>query len=149
MWFCLLVFVISSHWPWHRPFLTPASRSRPLAAIPIHQPRTSYASTTWLMLPSVVCGTLSPDQFKRSSNPNVKLHSSSRPLSASTTPNTHSGKNQDGELVVVAHGVFNVLTPDTQGIDIAHHHVKKGNRTAPKSEDPYLLLLVKVRILLF
>ncbi|SCZ97198.1 BZ3500_MvSof-1268-A1-R1_Chr4-2g07054 [Microbotryum saponariae] len=31
------------------------------------------------------------------------------------------------------------------GIDIEHHHVKKGNRTAPRSEDPYLLLLVKVR----
>jgi len=31
-----------------------------------------------------------------------------------------------------------------QGIDIARHHVKKGSRTAPKSEDPYLLLLVKV-----
>ncbi|KAK0490535.1 60S ribosomal protein L18 [Armillaria novae-zelandiae] len=30
------------------------------------------------------------------------------------------------------------------GIDIAAHHVKKGNRTAPKSEDPYLLLLVKL-----
>jgi len=30
------------------------------------------------------------------------------------------------------------------GIDIAHHHVKKGQRTAPKSEDPYLLLLVKL-----
>jgi large subunit ribosomal protein L18e len=30
------------------------------------------------------------------------------------------------------------------GIDIRHHHVKKGNRAAPKSEDPYLLLLVKV-----
>jgi hypothetical protein len=101
------------------------------------------------MLPSVVCGTLRQNLFKRSPNPNVKLHSSSRPLSASTTPNTHSGKNQDGELVVVPDGVFNALTLDTQGIDIAHHHVKKGNRTAPKSEDPYLLLLVKVRILLF
>ncbi|KAG6896753.1 hypothetical protein C0992_006328 [Termitomyces sp. T32_za158] len=33
---------------------------------------------------------------------------------------------------------------DTSGIDITHHHVKKGNRTAPKSEDPYLLLLVKL-----
>lgn len=33
-----------------------------------------------------------------------------------------------------------------QGIDIKKHHVKKGNRTSPKSEDPYLLLLVKVRI---
>jgi large subunit ribosomal protein L18e len=32
-----------------------------------------------------------------------------------------------------------------QGIDIDKHHVRKGNRTAPKSEDPYLLLLVKVR----
>lgn len=32
-----------------------------------------------------------------------------------------------------------------QGIDIKHHHVKKGNRQAPRSEDPYLLLLVKVR----
>ncbi|KAI0773750.1 60S ribosomal protein L18 [Fomes fomentarius] len=30
------------------------------------------------------------------------------------------------------------------GIDIKKHHVKKGNRTAPKSEDPYLLLLVKL-----
>jgi len=30
------------------------------------------------------------------------------------------------------------------GIDIAHHHVKKGHRTSPKSEDPYLLLLVKL-----
>jgi len=30
------------------------------------------------------------------------------------------------------------------GIDIKAHHVKKGNRTAPKSEDPYLLLLVKL-----
>jgi large subunit ribosomal protein L18e len=25
-----------------------------------------------------------------------------------------------------------------------HHHVRKGNRTAPKSADPYLLLLVKL-----
>ncbi|KAI0786477.1 60S ribosomal protein L18 [Abortiporus biennis] len=30
------------------------------------------------------------------------------------------------------------------GIDIQKHHVKKGARTAPKSEDPYLLLLVKL-----
>ncbi|QRW15961.1 ribosomal protein 60S L18 and 50S L18e [Rhizoctonia solani] len=30
------------------------------------------------------------------------------------------------------------------GIDLERHHVKKGNRTAPKSEDPYLLLLVKL-----
>ncbi|TFK74474.1 ribosomal protein L18e [Pluteus cervinus] len=30
------------------------------------------------------------------------------------------------------------------GIDITAHHVKKGHRTAPKSEDPYLLLLVKL-----
>ncbi|KAH9843735.1 60S ribosomal protein L18 [Rhodofomes roseus] len=30
------------------------------------------------------------------------------------------------------------------GIDITKHHVKKGQRTAPKSEDPYLLLLVKL-----
>ncbi|CEH14959.1 60s ribosomal protein l18 [Ceraceosorus bombacis] len=30
------------------------------------------------------------------------------------------------------------------GIDIAKHHVKTGRRTAPKSEDPYLLLLVKL-----
>jgi hypothetical protein len=32
------------------------------------------------------------------------------------------------------------------GIDITHHHVKKGNRSAPKSQDPYLLLLVKVGV---
>ncbi|KIY71753.1 60S ribosomal protein L18 [Cylindrobasidium torrendii FP15055 ss-10] len=31
-----------------------------------------------------------------------------------------------------------------EGIDITAHHVKKGARTAPKSEDPYLLLLVKL-----
>ncbi|CEQ39402.1 SPOSA6832_00918, partial [Sporobolomyces salmonicolor] len=31
-----------------------------------------------------------------------------------------------------------------RGIDIERHHVKKGQRTAPKSEDPYLLLLVKL-----
>ncbi|KII96054.1 hypothetical protein PLICRDRAFT_48977 [Plicaturopsis crispa FD-325 SS-3] len=30
------------------------------------------------------------------------------------------------------------------GIDLKSHHVKKSNRTAPKSEDPYLLLLVKL-----
>ncbi|GBE79132.1 60S ribosomal protein L18 [Sparassis latifolia] len=30
------------------------------------------------------------------------------------------------------------------GIDIQKHHVKKGSRTAPASEDPYLLLLVKL-----
>ncbi|GLB33408.1 putative ribosomal protein 60S L18 and 50S L18e [Lyophyllum shimeji] len=30
------------------------------------------------------------------------------------------------------------------GIDIKAHHVKKGQRTAPKSQDPYLLLLVKL-----
>jgi hypothetical protein len=34
------------------------------------------------------------------------------------------------------------------GIDIRRHHVKKGNRQAPKSEDPYLLLLVKVGLVL-
>ncbi|GAA5995242.1 uncharacterized protein JCM10292_005051 [Rhodotorula paludigena] len=31
-----------------------------------------------------------------------------------------------------------------RGIDIERHHVKKGHRSAPKSEDPYLLLLVKL-----
>ncbi|WFD26971.1 hypothetical protein MNAN1_001960 [Malassezia nana] len=30
------------------------------------------------------------------------------------------------------------------GVDIKKHHVKTGRRTAPKSEDPYLLLLVKL-----
>ncbi|KAK0533736.1 hypothetical protein OC834_000830 [Tilletia horrida] len=30
------------------------------------------------------------------------------------------------------------------GIDIKHKHVKSGRRTAPKSQDPYLLLLVKL-----
>jgi large subunit ribosomal protein L18e len=35
-------------------------------------------------------------------------------------------------------------TARAQGIDIERHHVKKGQRTAPKSEDPYLLLLVKL-----
>lgn len=40
--------------------------------------------------------------------------------------------------------VLFIPTLDKQGIDIAKHHVKKGARTAPASEDPYLLLLVKV-----
>lgn len=31
-----------------------------------------------------------------------------------------------------------------QGVDIERHHVKSGRRSAPKSEDPYLLLLVKL-----
>ncbi|KAG5461269.1 MAG: ribosomal protein L18e/L15P [Olpidium bornovanus] len=31
-----------------------------------------------------------------------------------------------------------------KGIDIKHHHVRKGNRSAPKSQDVYLRLLVKV-----
>lgn len=31
-----------------------------------------------------------------------------------------------------------------QGVDIKKHHVKTGHRSAPKSEDPYLLLLVKL-----
>jgi large subunit ribosomal protein L18e len=31
-----------------------------------------------------------------------------------------------------------------QGIDLKHHHVKKGNRTNAKSNDPYLLLLIKL-----
>merc|ERR1711977_263710 len=35
-------------------------------------------------------------------------------------------------------------TSSKMGIDIVHHHVKKGNRSAPKSQDPYLLLLVKL-----
>ncbi|TIC61904.1 glycoside hydrolase, partial [Wallemia mellicola] len=30
------------------------------------------------------------------------------------------------------------------GVDIRRHHVKTGKRTAPKSEDPYLLLLVRL-----
>jgi hypothetical protein len=34
-----------------------------------------------------------------------------------------------------------------QGIDIKRHHVKNGHREAPKSQDVYLRLLVKVRIL--
>lgn len=57
-------------------------------------------------------------------------------------------QQQDGELVaggMLAERDVNDLR--VQGIDIKAHHVKKGNRTAPKSEDPYLLLLVKVCLL--
>ncbi|WAR57235.1 hypothetical protein PtB15_8B282 [Puccinia triticina] len=40
---------------------------------------------------------------------------------------------------------FDTRTPDALwGVDIVKHHVRKGHRTAPKSEDPYLLLLVKL-----
>jgi hypothetical protein len=56
---------------------------------------------------------------------------------------------QYGEVVLTCLGT--VLTPTRfqQGIDIAKHHVKKGARTAPASEDPYLLLLVKVSYFLW
>lgn len=37
-----------------------------------------------------------------------------------------------------------LTTAGKMGVDLRFHHVKKGNRQAPKSEDPYLLLLVKV-----
>lgn len=40
----------------------------------------------------------------------------------------------------MSHRVF------VQGIDLKAHHVKKAQRAAPKSEDPYLLLLVKVYV---
>ncbi|KAI9448351.1 60S ribosomal protein L18 [Lactarius indigo] len=39
---------------------------------------------------------------------------------------------------------FELVWAQRMGIDIAKHHVKKGARTAPASEDPYLLLLVKL-----
>ena len=53
-------------------------------------------------------------------------------------------RQQDGRsLPRITNLVLNIF----QGIDIARHHVKKGSRTAPKSEDPYLLLLVKVSTL--
>lgn len=48
-----------------------------------------------------------------------------------------------GSLTVETQADHISLT-EKMGIDIRHHHVKKGNRQAPKSEDPYLLLLVKV-----
>merc|ERR1711976_533925 len=36
------------------------------------------------------------------------------------------------------------LNHQKMGIDLEHKHRKNKNRTAPKSEDPYLLLLVKL-----
>jgi hypothetical protein len=42
------------------------------------------------------------------------------------------------------HGGTPLTCTDKMGIDLRYHHVKKGARQAPKSEDPYLLLLVKV-----
>ena len=40
-----------------------------------------------------------------------------------------------------------ILQSSCRGIDTGKkHHIKNGRRTAPKSEDPYLLLLVKVSI---
>jgi len=58
-----------------------------------------------------------------------------------TQPSSTHRQDQNGELVV-ADGVQ--ISPSVQGIDLKSHHVKKSQRTAPKSEDPYLLLLVKV-----
>lgn len=40
------------------------------------------------------------------------------------------------------------LLKSPQGIDIKRHHVKNGHRVAPKSQDVYLSLLVKVCVLL-
>ena len=64
----------------------------------------------------------------------------------STTKTVPTISRQHGEVVLTLSCLGIVLTPTRfqQGIDIAKHHVKKGARTAPASEDPYLLLLVKV-----
>jgi hypothetical protein len=55
-------------------------------------------------------------------------------------------QGQNGELVPCYYRPrdSSYTTHIQQGIDIAKHHVKKGVRTAPASEDPYVLLLVKV-----
>ncbi|KAJ1585700.1 putative 60S ribosomal protein L18 [Ustilago hordei] len=42
------------------------------------------------------------------------------------------------------HPSDNAQAARRSGIDIAKKHVKNGQRTAPKSQDPYLLLLVKL-----
>ncbi|KWU44587.1 60S ribosomal protein L18 [Rhodotorula sp. JG-1b] len=47
-------------------------------------------------------------------------------------------------LTAITPGLVNNGKLIPLGIDIERHHVKKGQRTAPKSEDPYLLLLVKL-----
>ncbi|KAK4052715.1 hypothetical protein OIV83_002002 [Microbotryomycetes sp. JL201] len=48
----------------------------------------------------------------------------------------------------ITHDTYNACSTNADtglhGIDIERHHVKKGNRTAPASEDPYLALLVKL-----
>lgn len=97
-------------------------------------------------------------ELGKSASPNFKL----RPETYSNvtaqfriSPLCHRRRKQHrrfqgkhGETVFTL-GLGTVLTPTHvhQGIDIAKHHVKKGARTAPASEDPYLLLLVKVNLL--
>jgi hypothetical protein len=74
-------------------------------------------------------------------------------LSTLTRVFPQAGKNKikqeiyvHGEFIVVVVVVLlDIYNRNLQGIDLAQHHRKKGNRTAPASEDPYLLLLVKVR----
>jgi hypothetical protein len=61
----------------------------------------------------------------------------------STTKTVPGISRQHGEVVLTL-SVSGLFSLHQQGIDIAKHHVKKGVRTAPASEDPYLLLLVKV-----
>ncbi|CAE6521352.1 unnamed protein product, partial [Rhizoctonia solani] len=54
-----------------------------------------------------------------------------------------SGRSS-GSNSIARHRKHRQDQPKWWGIDLDRHHVKKGNRTAPKSEDPYLLLLVKL-----
>jgi len=68
----------------------------------------------------------------------------------STSENKRTHCKQEG-LWRSCYGIWIAILEDTllinlvkMGIDLRYHHVKKGNRQAPKSEDPYLLLLVKV-----
>ncbi|CDR99216.1 hypothetical protein [Sporisorium scitamineum] len=46
-------------------------------------------------------------------------------------------------MLIATYSPITAFSP-SQGIDIAKKHVKNGQRTAPKSQDPYLLLLVKL-----
>lgn len=64
------------------------------------------------------------------------------------SPDNFSNKMVSSSFTLLTLGILLTQTCTQQGIDIAKHHVKKGARTAPASEDPYLLLLVKVSYLL-
>ncbi|KAF9331781.1 hypothetical protein BGZ91_011980, partial [Linnemannia elongata] len=63
-----------------------------------------------------------------------------------TAENKRKAEERIAKLTISESGEVTEAAPEkaTEGIDIKKHHVRNKNRQAPKSEDVYLLLLVKL-----